>query len=155
MMRDTFFHLKEWYMTTERPEDFELVRDYVVEQTRKVSLEQLGVDLTQQGTGDFQQGFTIEKRRVGQVERLRVSESRAMLASSLPNGSRLDRRSRLCFVWWDFSECEKHIDYRVLQNDIVKHFWPDIQFLSSASASLFTGGTRKNWRLDKKSCPDF
>ena len=66
-MRETFFHLKEWYMTTERPEDFELVRDYVVEQTRKVSLEQLGVDLTQQGTGDFQQGFTIEKRRVEQA----------------------------------------------------------------------------------------
>jgi hypothetical protein len=38
-------------------------------------------------------------------------------------------------------------DYRVLQNDIVKHFWPDIQFISSASASLFTGGIRKNWRL--------
>jgi hypothetical protein len=89
-MRETVFHLKEWYMTTERPEDFELVRDYVVEQTRKVSMEQLGVDLTQQGTGDFQQGFTIEKRRVGQVERLRVSESRAMLASALPSVSRLD-----------------------------------------------------------------
>jgi hypothetical protein len=113
-------------MTTERPEDFELVRDYVVEQTRKVSMEQLGVDLTQQGTGDFRQGVTIEERRVGQDV-------------------------RLCFVWWDFSECEKHVDYRVLENDIVKHFWPDIQFLSSASASLFTGGTRKNWRLDKKS----
>ena len=123
-MRYSFFHLKEWYMTTERPEDFELVRDYVVEQTRKVSVELLGVDLTQQGTGDFQQGFTIEERLVG-----------------------LDRRSRLCFVWWDFSECEKHVDYRVLQNDIVKHFWPYIQFISSASASLFTGGTRKNWRL--------
>ena len=123
-MRYSFFHLKEWYMTTERPEDFELVRDYVVEQTRKVSVELLGVDLTQQGTGDFQQGFTIEERLVGP-----------------------DRRSRLCFVWWDFSECEKHVDYRVLENDIVKHFWPDIQFLSSASASLFTGGTRKNWRL--------
>ena len=121
-MRDSFFHLKEWYMTTERPEDFELVRDYVVEQTRKVSLEQIGVDLTKQDTGDFQQGFTIVKRRVGQDV-------------------------RLCFVWWDFSECEKHVDYRVLQNDIAKHFWPDIQFLSSASASLFTGGTRKNWRL--------
>ena len=39
------------------------------------------------------------------------------------------------------------VDYRLLQNDIVKHFCPDIQFLSSASASLFTGGTRKNWRL--------
>jgi hypothetical protein len=25
-------------------------------------------------------------------------------------------------------------------NDIVEHFWPDIQFISSASASLFTGG---------------
>ena len=123
-MRYSFFHLKEWYMTTERPEDFELVRDYVVEQTRKVSVELLGVDLTQQGTGDFQQGFTIEERLVGP-----------------------DRRSRLCFVWWDFSECEKHVDYRVLQNDIVKHFWPKIQFISSASASLFTGGTRKNWRL--------
>ena len=123
-MRYSFFHLKEWYMTTERPEDFELVRDYVVEQTRKVSVELLGVDLTQQGTGDFQQGFTIEERIVG-----------------------LDRRSRLCFVWWDFSECEKHVDYRVLQNDIVKHFWPKIQFISSASASLFTGGTRQNWRL--------
>ena len=123
-MRDSFFHLKEWYMTTERPEDFELVRDYVVEQTRKVSLEQIGVDLTMQDTGDFQQGFTIEERLVGP-----------------------DRRSRLCFVWWDFSECEKHADYRVLQNDIVKHFWPEIQFISSASASLFTGGTRKNWRL--------
>ena len=124
-MRDSFFHLKEWYMTTERPEDFGLVRDYVVEQTRKVSLEQIGVDLTMQDTGDFQQGFTIEERLVG-----------------------LDRRSRLCFVWWDFSECEKHVDYRVLQNDIVKHFWPKIQFISSASASLFTGGTRQNWRLD-------
>ena len=123
-MRYSFFHLKEWYMTTERPEDFELVRDYVVEQTRKVSLEQIGVDLTMQDTGDFQQGFTIEERLVG-----------------------LDRRSRLCFVWWDFSECEKHVDYRVLQNDIVKHFWPKIQFISSASASLFTGGTRQNWRL--------
>ena len=123
-MRDSFFHLKEWYMTTERPEDFELVRDYVVEQTRKVSLEQIGVDLTMQDTGDFQQGFTIEERLVG-----------------------LDRRSRLCFVWWDFSECEKHVDYRVLQNDIVKHFWPKIQFISSASASLFTGGTRQNRRL--------
>jgi len=153
-MRDTFFHLKEWYMTTERPEDFELVRDYVVEQTRKVSLEQIGVDLTKQDTGDFQQGFTIEKRIVG-AGRPRVSESRAMLASSLPNGSRLDRRSRLCFVWWDFSECEKHVDYRVLQNDIAKHFWPDIQFISSASASLFTGATRKNWRIDKKSCLNF
>ena len=131
-MRYSFFHLKEWYMTTERPEDFELVRDYVVEQTRKVSVELLGVDLTQQGTGDFQQGFTIEERLVGP-----------------------DRRSRLCFVWWDFSECEKHVDYRVLQNDIVKHFWPKIQFISSASASLFTGGTRKNWRLNKKSCPVF
>ena len=131
-MRYSFFHLKEWYMTTERPEDFELVRDYVVEQTRKVSVELLGVDLTQQGTGDFQQGFTIEERLVGP-----------------------DRRSRLCFVWWDFLECEKHVDYRVLQNDIVKHFWPKIQFISSASASLFTGGTRKNWRLNKKSCPDF
>lgn len=129
-MRDSFFHLKEWYMTTERPEDFELVRDYVVEQTRKVSLEQIGVDLTMQDTGDFQQGFTIEERLV-----------------------RLDRRSRLCFVWWDFSECEKHVDYRVLQNDIVKHFWPYIQFISSASASLFTGGTRKNWRLNKKKLP--
>ena len=123
-MRDSFFHLKEWYMTTEWPEDFEQVRDYVVEQTRKASMEQIGVDLTKQDTDDFQQGFTIEERLVG-----------------------LDRRSRLCFVWWDFSECEKHVDYRVLENDIVKHFWPDIQFLSSASASLFTGGTRKNWRL--------
>jgi hypothetical protein len=111
-------------MTTERPEDFELVRDYVVEQTRKVSMEQIGVDLTKQDTGEFQQGFTIEKRIVRQ-------------------------EYRLCFVWWDFSECEKHVDYRVLQNDIVKHFWPDIQFLSSASASLFTGGTRKNWRLNQ------
>ena len=129
-MRDSFFHLKEWYMTTERPEDFEQVRDYVVEQTRKVSLEQIGVDLTMQDMGDFQQGFTIEERLVG-----------------------LDRRSRSCFVWWDFSECEKHVDYRVLQNDIVKHFWPYIQFISSASASLFTGGTRKNWRLNKKKCP--
>ena len=147
-MRDSFFHLKEWYMTTERPEDFEQVRDFVVEQTRKVSLEQIGVDLTLQDTGDFQQGFTIEKRKVG-TGRLRVSEGRAMLSSSLPNWSRLDRRSRLCFVWWDFSECKKHVDYRVLQNNIVKHFWPDIQFISSASASLFTGGTRENWRLDK------
>ena len=121
-MRYSFFHLKEWYMTTERPEDFEQVRDYVVEQTRKASMEQIGVDLTKQDTDDFQQGFTIEKRRVGQDV-------------------------RLCFVWWDFSECEKHADYRVLQNDIVKHFWPEIQFISSASASLFTGGTRKNWRL--------
>ena len=121
-MRDSFFHFKEWYMTTERPEDFELVRDYVVEQTRMVSMEQLGVDLTQQNTGDFQQGFVIEKRKVEQGE-------------------------RLCFVWWDFSECEKHVDYRVLENDIVKHFWPDIQFISSASASMFTGGTRENWRL--------
>ena len=33
-MRDAFFHLKEWYMTTERPEDFELVRDYVVEHAK-------------------------------------------------------------------------------------------------------------------------
>jgi hypothetical protein len=123
-MRDSFFHLKEWYMTTERPEDFELVCDYVVEQTRKASLEQIDVDLTQQDTGDFQQGFTIEKRIVGQGK-------------------------RLCFVWWDFSECKKHVDYRVLQNDIVKHFWPDIQFISSASASLFTGVRRENWRLDK------
>ena len=81
-MRDSFFHLKEWYMTTERPEDFELVRDYVVEQTRKVSLEQLGLDLTLQDTGDFQQGFTIENRRVGQKE-------------------------RLCFVWWDFFACDR------------------------------------------------
>ena len=123
-MRDSFFHFKEWYMTTECPEDFELVRDYVVEQTRMVSMEQLGVDLTQQNTGDFQQGFTIEKRKVGQEE-------------------------RLCFVWWDFSECEKHVDYRALENDIVKHFWHDIQFISSASASLFTGGTRQNWRLEQ------
>ena len=123
-MRDSFFHFKEWYMTTEHPEDFELVRDYVVEQTRMVSMEQLGVDLTQQNTGDFQQGFVIEKRKVEQGE-------------------------RLCFVWWDFSECEKHVDYRVLENDIVKHFWPDIQFISSASASLFTGGTRENWRLEQ------
>ena len=111
-------------MTTERPEDFERVRDYVVEQTRMVSMEQLGVDLTLQNTGDFQQGFTIEKRKVGQEE-------------------------RLCFVWWDFSECEKHVDYRVLENDIVKHFWPNIQFISSASASMFTGGTRENWRLEQ------
>ena len=123
-MRDSFFHLKEWYMTTEHPEDFELVRDYVVEQTRMASMEQLGVDLTQQNTGDFQQGFVIEKRKVEQGE-------------------------RLCFVWWDFSECEKHVDYRVLENDIVKHFWPDIQFISSASASMFTGGTRENWRLEQ------
>lgn len=123
-MRDSFFHLKEWYMTTEHPEDFELVRDYVVEQTRMVSMEQLGVDLTQQNTGDFQQGFVIEKRKVEQGE-------------------------RLCFVWWDFSECEKHVDYRVLENDIVKHFWPNIQFISSASASMFTGGTRENWRLEQ------
>jgi len=123
-MRDSFFHLKEWYMTTEHPEDFELVRDYVVEQTRMVSMEQLGVDLTQQNTGDFQQGFVIEKRKVEQGERLR-------------------------FVWWDFSECEKHVDYRVLENDIVKHFWPNIQFISSASASMFTGGTRENWRLEQ------
>ena len=123
-MRDPFFHFKEWYMTTERPEDFELVRDYVVEQTRMASMEQLGVDLTQQSTGDFQQGFVIEKRKVEQEE-------------------------RLCFVWWDFSECEKHVDYRVLENDIVKHFWPGIQFISSASASMFTGGTRKNWRLEQ------
>ena len=121
-MRDSFFHFKEWYMTTERPEDFERVRDYVVEQTRMASMEQLGVDLTLQNTGDFQQGFTIEIRKVEQKE-------------------------RLCFVWWDFSECEKHVDYRVLENDIVKHFWPDIQFISSASASMFTGGTRENWRL--------
>ena len=35
----------------------EAVRDYVVEQTRKVSLEQIGVDLTKQDTGDFQQGI--------------------------------------------------------------------------------------------------
>ena len=123
-MRDSFFHLKEWYMTTEHPEDFELVRDYVVEQTRMASMEQLGVDLTQQNTGEFQQGFAIEKRMVEQDE-------------------------RLCFVWWDFSECEKHVDYRVLENDIVKHFWPDIQFISSASASMFTGGTRENWRLEQ------
>ena len=121
-MRDSFFHIRECYMTTERPEDFEQVRDYVVEQTRAASLEQMGVDLTQQNTGDFQQGFTIEKRRVGQEE-------------------------RLCFVWWDFSECENHIDCRRLQDDIVKHFWPDVQFLSSASGSLFTGGIRENWRL--------
>ena len=123
-MRDSFFHFKEWYMTTERPEDFELIRDYVVEQTRMASMEQLGVDLTQQNTGDFRQGFVIEKRKVEQGE-------------------------RLCFVWWDFSECEKHVDYRVLENDIVKHFWPDIQFISSASASMFTGGTRENWRLEQ------
>ena len=123
-MRYSFFHFKEWYMTTERPEDFEQVRDYVVEQTRMASMEQLGVDLTQQNTGDFQQGFVIEKRKVEQGE-------------------------RLCFVWWDFSECEKHVDYRVLENDIVKHFWPDIQFISSASASMFTGGTRENWRLEQ------
>ena len=123
-MRDSFFHLKEWYMTTEHPEDFELVRDYVVEQTRMASMEQLGGDLTQQNTGEFQQGFAIEKRMVEQDE-------------------------RLCFVWWDFSECEKHVDYRVLENDIVKHFWPDIQFISSASASMFTGGTRENWRLEQ------
>ena len=45
-MRGNFFHFKEWYMTTEQPEDFELVRDYVVEQTRKVSMEKIGVDLT-------------------------------------------------------------------------------------------------------------
>ena len=45
-MRGNFFHLKEWYMTTERPEDFEQVRDYVVKETRRVSLEQIGVDLT-------------------------------------------------------------------------------------------------------------
>jgi hypothetical protein len=32
-------------------------------------------------------------------------------------------------------------------NDIVEHFWLDIQFISSASASLFTGGWRENWRL--------
>lgn len=123
-MRDSFFHLKEWYMTTEHPEDFELVRDYVVEQTRMASMEQLGVDLTQQNTGEFQQGFAIEKRMV-------------------------EKDERLCFVWWDFSECEKHVDYRVLENDIVKHFWPDIQFISSASASMFTGGTRENWRLEQ------
>ena len=53
-MRETFFHLKEWYITTERPEDFELVRDYVVEQTRMVSMELIGMDLTQQNTGGFQ-----------------------------------------------------------------------------------------------------
>ena len=123
-MRDSFFHFKEWYMTTECPEDFELVRDYVVEQTRMASMEQLGVDLTQQNTGEFQQGFAIEKRMV-------------------------EKDERLCFVWWDFSECEKHVDYRALENDIVKHFWPDIQFISSASASLFTGGTRQNWRLEQ------
>ena len=45
-MRASFFHFKEWYMTTERAEDFELVRDYVVKETRRVSLEQIGVDLT-------------------------------------------------------------------------------------------------------------
>lgn len=45
-MRASFFHFKEWYMTTERPEDFEQVRDYGVEQTRKVSMEKIGVDLT-------------------------------------------------------------------------------------------------------------
>lgn len=90
-MRDSFFHIRECYMTTERPEDFEQVRDYVVEQTRTASLEQMTVDLTLQNTGDFQQGFTIEKRRVGQED-------------------------RLCFVWWDFSECENHIDCRRLQN---------------------------------------
>lgn len=123
-MRDSFFHLKEWYVTTEHLEDFELVRDYVVEQTRMASMEQLGVDLTQQNTGEFQQGFAIEKRMV-------------------------EKDERLCFVWWDFSECEKHVDYRVLENDIVKHFWPDIQFISSASASMFTGGTRENWRLEQ------
>ena len=48
-MRDSFFHLKECYMTTERSEDFEKIRDYVVEQ--------IVVDLTKQDTGDFQQGF--------------------------------------------------------------------------------------------------
>ncbi len=123
MMRNSFFCLKEWYMTTEHPDDFNKVRDYVVEQTRMASMEQLGVDLTRQNTGDFQQGFTIGKRKVQQEE-------------------------RLCFVWWDFSEREKHVDYRMLQNDIVKHFWPTIQFVSSASASLFTDGTRQKWRLD-------
>jgi hypothetical protein len=123
MMRDSFFHFKEWYMTTERPNEFGLVCDYVVEQTRMTSMKLLGVDLTMQNTGDFQQGFTIEKREVGQEE-------------------------RLCFVWWDFSECQKHIDYRMLENNIVKHFWPNIQFFSSSSSSLFTGRKRKTWRLD-------
>lgn len=122
-MRDSFFHFIEYYMTTKRPEDFELVHDYVVEQTRIASMEQMGVDLTQQNTGDFQQGFTIEEREVGQAD-------------------------RLCFVWWDYSECEKHIDCPVLQNDIAKHFWPDIQFISSRSGSLFTGGKRHHWRLE-------
>ena len=121
-MRDSFFNLTEYYMTTERPEDFELVRNYVVEQTRIASMEQMWVDLTLQNTGEYKQGFTIEKRKVGKEE-------------------------RLCFVWWDFSECEKHIDYPVLQNNITKHFWPDIQFFNSRSGSLFTGGERQNWRL--------
>ena len=121
-MRDSFFNLTEYYMTTEHLEDFDLVRNYVMEQTRIASMEQMGVDLTLQNTGEYKQGFTIEKRKVGKEE-------------------------RLCFVWWDFSECEKHIDYPVLQNNITKHFWPDIQFFNSRSGSLFTGGERQNWRL--------
>lgn len=123
MMRTSLFHIVEHYMTTERPEDFELVRDYVVEQTRKVSLEEMGVDLTTQNTGDFQQGFTIEKRMFGKEE-------------------------RVVFVWWDYSECERHIDNSVLRNEIVTHYWPDIQFLSSMSARSFTGGKRSSWRVD-------
>ena len=42
-MRDSFFHLKEWYMTTERPEDFERVRDYVVGTGREAVLRVVGL----------------------------------------------------------------------------------------------------------------
>ncbi len=122
-MRTSLFHLVEYYMTTERPEDFEQVRDYVIELTRKVSMDEMEVDLTTQNTGDFRQGFTVEKRQFGPTE-------------------------REVFVWWSFLDDEKRIDIRWLRNEIVKHFWPDIQFLSSMSARSFTGGTRKCWRVD-------
>lgn len=124
-MRNSLFHIVEYYTTTERPEDFELVRDYVVEQTRKTSVEEMGVDLTTQTTGDFRQCFTIEKRKFGPEE-------------------------REVFVWWSFVDDEKRIDIPQLKNEIIKHFWPDIQFLSSMSACSFTGGPsrRRNWRVD-------
>ena len=122
-MRTSLFHIVEYYETTELPEHFELVRDYVEELTRKVSLDEMGIDLTKQNTGDYRQGFTIEKRQFGKEE-------------------------RDVFVWWSFLDDEKRIDIPWLRNEIVKHFWPDIQFLTSMSALSFTGGTRRNWRVD-------
>ena len=122
-MRTSLFHIVEEYITTARPEDFELVRDYVVELTRKVSLEEMGVDLTTQNTGDFRQGFTIEKPQFGPEE-------------------------KEVFVLWSFLDDEKRIDILWLRNEIVKHFWPDIKFQYSWSARSFSGGTRKNWRVD-------